>query len=120
MFSVPSTVYHLASKLSTPILTVILVNGGWKSPRLSTLLVHPNGMAANTSGDNIGVTFGDRETRPQYANIAVSAAGGDSKAWGATIVCGASNMEDVLSEAVDVVQKGRSAVVELVIPDLDA
>jgi len=46
MFSVPSTVQHLSSKTKSPMLTVILCNGGWKSPKLSALLVHPTGYAS--------------------------------------------------------------------------
>lgn len=120
MFSVPSSVYHLASKLDMPIMTVILVNGGWKSPRLSTLLVHPQGIVSQSSGMDLGVTFGPEATRPQYGLIAQASAGGESKCWVASVVSGATEMESVFKQAVEAVQGGRSAVVELVLPDLDA
>ena len=120
MFSVPSTVQHLASKCSTPFLTVILVNGGWKSPRLSTLLVHPNGHAAKSTGLDIGVVFGPQATRPDYCGIAIAAAGGPTKAWAKRVISGSAEMEAVFAEGVAAVQGGRTATIEVVIPDLDA
>lgn len=45
LFSVPSSVHWISRKYKLPFLTVIFNNRGWKSPKLSTLGVHPDGIA---------------------------------------------------------------------------
>ena len=49
LFSIPSTVHWMSRKYHAPFLTVIYNNRGWKSPKLSTLGVHPNGIANETN-----------------------------------------------------------------------
>ena len=117
MFSIPSTVHHLSSKTRCPFLTVILVNGGWKSPRLSTLLVHPTGIAASLPADEIGVGFGPSEL-PLYGEIAVAAAGGSSRAACFRVRSGAPEMKAVMKEAIAAVEGGRSAVLEIIVPSI--
>lgn len=118
MFSVPSTVQHLSSRYSAPFLTIILVNGGWKSPKLSTLLVHPSGVASRSKADDINVGFGPLQTRPKYGALAVAAAGGSDRAWSGIAVSGSPELEGVLVQAINWVKAGRSATVEIVVPDL--
>ena len=70
MFSVPSAVHWIARKYRTPFLQVIYNNRGWKSPKLSTLAVHPDGYASRAN--EIGVSF---DPPPDYAGIAAAAGG---------------------------------------------
>lgn len=117
MFSIPSTVHHLSSKTRSPFLTVILVNGGWKSPKLSTLLVHPTGIAASLAADDLGVGFGPDE-KPLYGEIAVAAAGGSNRAACFKVVSGASDMDEVMKQAVQAVLAGKSTVLEVIVPSI--
>ena len=70
MFSVPSSVHWMARRYATPFLTVIFNNRGWKSPKLSTLAVHPDGYASRAN--DIGVSF---DPPPDYAAIAAASGG---------------------------------------------
>ncbi|KAF5368153.1 hypothetical protein D9615_010203 [Tricholomella constricta] len=67
MFGVPSSAYWMARKYKTPFLTVILNNGGWKSPKCSMLGVHPSGHGSRASGDKLSVGFGP--DCPDYAQV---------------------------------------------------
>lgn len=118
MFSIPSTVHHMASKNSAPFLSIILCNGGWKSPKLSTLLVYPRGYASALSADDLGVGFGPLQDRPSYAALAVASAGGEHKAWGARVNSGASEMLEIFQRGVSEVQNGKSAIIEVIIPEI--
>lgn len=44
IFGVPSASYWMARRYETPFLCVVFNNGGWKSPKLSMLGVHPTGL----------------------------------------------------------------------------
>jgi len=70
MFSVPSSVHWIARAYGTPFLTVIFNNRGWKSPKLSTLAVHPAGYASRAN--TLDVSF---DPPPDYAAIAAAAGG---------------------------------------------
>jgi acetolactate synthase-1/2/3 large subunit len=70
MFSVPSSVHWIARAYGTPFLTVIFNNRGWKSPKLSTLAVHPDGYASRAN--TLDVSF---DPPPDYAGIAAAAGG---------------------------------------------
>jgi acetolactate synthase-1/2/3 large subunit len=70
MFSVPSSVHWIARAYGTPFLTVIFNNRGWKSPKLSTLAVHPDGYASRAN--TLDVSF---DPPPDYAAIAAAAGG---------------------------------------------
>lgn len=118
MFSVPSSVQHLATRMRAPILTVILANGGWKSPQQSAILVHKNGYAAKATAAQVGVNFGPVEDRPDYPAMAVAAAGGPHRAWGARVVCGSPEMEETFRRAIAETQAGKSVTVELVLPEI--
>lgn len=106
LFSVPSSVYWISSRYQIPILTIILNNVGWNAPRKSLELVHPHGLGSKVSNKEIHISF---DPTPDYAGIAVAAAGG--KIWGGK----ASSVEELkerLREAVDAVRSGRSAVLD--------
>ncbi|CAI6087161.1 unnamed protein product [Clonostachys chloroleuca] len=48
-------------------------NEGWNAPRRPMLLVHPNGLAAKATNEEIKISF---EPAPDYAGIAKAAGGG--------------------------------------------
>ncbi|KZT43232.1 Thiamin diphosphate-binding protein [Sistotremastrum suecicum HHB10207 ss-3] len=109
LFGAPSSGYWMAKRYSTPFLTIILNNGGWKSPMLSMLSVHPNGLGSVATGQQLNVSFGP--DAPDYAGIA-SAAGG---AWGKKVTR-ASELRESISEAIRVVrEEKRCAVLDCII-----
>lgn len=75
MFSVPSSVHWMARKYQTPFLQIVLNNGGWKAPKLSTLAIHPSGHASRA--DDLGISF---DPPPDYAGIAAAAGGAFARA----------------------------------------
>lgn len=107
MFSQPSAVFWMARRYEAPILQIVLNNGGWKSPKLSALAVHPSGHAAQPGG--LDTSFAPA---PDYVGIA--AAAGD--AWGQTVER-ADEVEAALAEALRMVRdEGRSAVLDVRLP----
>ncbi|KAF5371909.1 hypothetical protein D9757_010595 [Collybiopsis confluens] len=148
MFGVPSSAYWIARRYEAPFLTIILNNGGWKSPKLSMLGVHPQGHGSNAlSGEQLSVGFGfqsdssnisssgtSSETNrisPNYAQIAVAAT--DGWAWGKKVSLShlrsqpeaatpeqiLQELRETLSEAARVVlEEKRCAVVDCVLEAL--
>ncbi|KAF8959138.1 thiamine pyrophosphate enzyme, N-terminal TPP binding domain-containing protein [Flammula alnicola] len=127
MFGVPSSAYWMARRYETPFLTIVLNNGGWKSPKLSMLGVHPTGHGSSVSGAELSVGFGP--SSPDYAQIAVAASSG--WAWGARVggvdaaMKGKSGLElqeelhKVIVEAVRVVlEEKRCAVVDCILESI--
>ncbi len=109
MFSVPSSVHWMARRYETPFLQVIFNNGGWKSPKLSMLAVHPSGYAAHA--DDIDVGF---DPAPDYVAIAAASGG----AWGRRVT-DVSEVDDAIADALDVICiDRRCAVLEIVVPAL--
>lgn len=109
MFSVPTSVHWMARRYETPFLHIVFNNGGWKSPKLSTLAVHPSGYAA--AAEDIDVSF---EPAPDYVGIAAAAGG----AWGKRVTLPAE-VDAAIEEALTVVRdEKRSALLEIVIPPL--
>ncbi|MUL40627.1 thiamine pyrophosphate-requiring protein [Streptomonospora sp. PA3] len=106
LFGVPASAQWVARRYNTPTLTVIFDNRGWKSPKLSTLGVHPDGAAATHDDFNTG--FDPEADLPGIA----TAAGG---AWGRTIDH-PDQVADTLKEAVEAVRAGQSAVVSVHVP----
>ncbi|WAH35715.1 thiamine pyrophosphate-requiring protein [Alicyclobacillus dauci] len=106
MFSVPSSVHWIARKYQTPFLTVIYNNGGWKSPKLSTLAVHPEGVAKRT--DTFFTKF---DPGSDLEKIAEAAGGAFAKS-----VEDPRQLKDVLREALAEVQNGHPAVVNVRLP----
>ncbi|KAL8292676.1 hypothetical protein RQP46_001288 [Phenoliferia psychrophenolica] len=106
IFGVPSAAYWIARRYDTPFLTIVLNNGGWKSPRLSMLGVHPNGLGSAASAGELNVSFGP--DAPDYGGIAAAAGG----AW-AKKVLKASELEAAMKEAIRVVTvEKRCAVLD--------
>ncbi|TGD94786.1 thiamine pyrophosphate-requiring protein [Methylobacterium nonmethylotrophicum] len=107
MFTVPSSVHWMARRYRTPFVQVIFNNRGWKSPKLSTLAVHPDGYAARAN--HLDTSF---EPAPDYVGIAAAAGG----AWG-RLVRTAEEVDEALAEALRVVrEEGRCAVLDVILP----
>jgi acetolactate synthase-1/2/3 large subunit len=105
LFGVPSSAYWVANTYKTPHLTVIYNNGGWHSPKLSTLWVHPEGTAKRN--DTFWVTMG---AGAKLADIAHAA--GDAEAHR---VSEREQLKPTLVRAMQTVRSGRCAVVEVAI-----
>jgi acetolactate synthase-1/2/3 large subunit len=107
MFTVPSSVHWMARRYETPFLQIVFNNRGWKSPKLSTLAVHPKGYAAHAN--QLDTSF---EPAPDYVGIA-NASGG---AWGRQIR-EAAEVDEALAEAFRVVrEEKRCAVLDVWLP----
>jgi acetolactate synthase I/II/III large subunit len=107
MFSVPSTVHWMARRYATPFLQIVFNNRGWKSPKLSTLAVHPAGQAARA--DRLDTSFAPA---PDYVGIAAAAGG----AWGRQ-VREVDDVDPALTEALGIVRrKERCAVLDIWLP----
>ncbi|MFF2446343.1 thiamine pyrophosphate-requiring protein [Neobacillus sp. NPDC058068] len=105
-FSIPSTVHWMARRYNTPFLQVIFNNSGWKAPKLSTLGVHPHGVANEM--EQFWVNF---DPHADLAKIA-EAAGGAL----AIKVQERSDLKAALEEGIKQVKEGRSVVVDVSIP----
>ncbi len=101
LFSVPSSVHWMARRYDAPFLQIVFNNRGWKSPKLSTLAVHPDGYAARA--DQLDTSF---DPAPDYAGIAAASGG----AWGRQIRHSAE-VDAALSEALHAVRRERRAAV---------
>ena len=101
MFSVPSSVHWMARRYNTPFLTVVYNNGGWKSPRLSTLAVHPDGYASRSA--DLDMSF---HPQPDYAGIAAAAGGAYPR-----IVDDVADLEKALDDCFHAVQVGNRCAV---------
>ncbi len=109
LFSVPSTVHWMARQYRTPFLTIILNNRGWKSPKLSTLAVHPSGYASRAN--DVGVSF---DPPPDYAAIAAASGGAFAAA-----VRHAGELDAALACAFRAVRhENRAAVIDVWLPRL--
>jgi thiamine pyrophosphate-dependent acetolactate synthase large subunit-like protein len=120
LFSQMESVYWIARRYDIPFLLIVLNNSGWNAPKVSTLLVHKEGLASKSNragellllacvGDaddvDLNLSF---EPSPDYPGIAAAA----GNAWGATVTK-TDEVDSTLQKAVEVVQGGRCAVVEV-------
>ncbi len=101
MFSVPSSVHWMARRYDTPFLQVVLNNGGWQAPRLSTLSVHPDGYAAR--GAPLDLDFAPA---PEYG--AIAAAAGNAYA---RVVDAAADVPEALAATLRAVREERRCAV---------
>ncbi|HUW35801.1 MAG TPA: thiamine pyrophosphate-requiring protein [Rhodocyclaceae bacterium] len=110
MFGVPSSAYWVSGAYQAPHLTVIYNNGGWNSPKLSTLGVHPKGDAKRN--DTYWVTVG------RGARLAdIAAATGGAVAYR---VSERRTLKETLADALQTVRAGKSAVVDVSIAPVSA
>jgi hypothetical protein len=87
----------------------LLTRIGWNAPRKSLLLVHPEGLGSKATNEELNISFAPV---PDYAGIAKAAAGGELFA---EKVAKASDLEDVLTRAIESVKNGTTAVIDAVV-----
>ncbi|GHJ90159.1 hypothetical protein NliqN6_6561 [Naganishia liquefaciens] len=104
IFGVPSAAFWMARRYGTPFLTIVLNNGGYKSPRLSMLGVYPDGLGSSSTAESLNISFGPQP--PDYGLLAEAAGG----AWH-TKVTESSCFETVIRDAISVVQRDRRCAV---------
>jgi acetolactate synthase-1/2/3 large subunit len=107
LFGVPSSAQWVARRYDLPSLTVIYDNRGWKSPKLSTLGVHSDGVAMRHN--DFGISF---EPEADLPGIAQSASG----AWART-VSRADELAATVKEAFAAVRAGQPAVLSVHLPE---
>lgn len=104
LFTVPASVHWMARRYDTPFLQVVLNNGGWKSPKLSTLAVHPNGFASRAETIDTGF-----EPAPDHGGIAAAAGGAFAR-----VVARPGELDAAIAEALSAVRdEGRCAVLDV-------
>jgi acetolactate synthase-1/2/3 large subunit len=109
MFSVPSSVHWMARQYETPFLQVVYNNRGWKSPKLSTLAVHPDGYASRAN--DLGVSF---DPPPDYSGIAAASGGAFARA-----IHKPEEVDDAIEAALQAVRvERRCAVLDVWLPHL--
>jgi thiamine pyrophosphate-dependent acetolactate synthase large subunit-like protein len=101
-------VYWIARRYEIPTLTIVLNNRGWKAPKNSLLLVHPDGYGSKVTEADLHVEF---NPTPDYAGIAQAAAGGADHLW-AVRVGDAAELVKILPEAVEKVKSGIPVVID--------
>jgi acetolactate synthase-1/2/3 large subunit len=106
LFGVPSSAQWAARRYNLPSLTVIYDNRGWKSPKLSTLAVHPHGVAA--THDDFGISFDPEADLPGIARAA-------SGAWARTVTR-SGELRTAVKEAFAAVRAGQPAVLSVHLP----
>jgi acetolactate synthase-1/2/3 large subunit len=100
LFGVPASAQWMARRYQAPSLTVIFDNQGWKTPSLSALTVHPEGLVA---GGGFTASFQPGADLP---GVAVAAGG----AYGRTVTA-ADLLPVTLRRALEHVRDGQSAVI---------
>ncbi|KAJ4236130.1 hypothetical protein NW757_013432 [Fusarium falciforme] len=105
LFSQMESAFWISKRYDIPFLLIVLNNGGWNAPKVSALLVHKDGLSSRHDRKDLNLSF---EPSPDYAGIAAAA----GNAYGALIET-EDQVEPVLKEAVNTVQSGKSAVVEV-------
>jgi acetolactate synthase-1/2/3 large subunit len=109
MFSVPSSVHWMARRYETPFLTVVFNNGGWKSPKLSALALHPDGYASRAENPGVGFT-----PVPDYAGIAAASGGAFARK-----VTKRAEVDEAITAALKAVRvEQRAAVLDVILPGL--
>jgi acetolactate synthase-1/2/3 large subunit len=108
IFSNPTPVHWISRKYNVPFLTVIYNNRGWGAPRMSTLGVHPNGIASQT--DQFWVNF---DPTAELAKVAEAAGGAYAR-----VVEKPGELKEAIESALQVVKEGRSAVLDVRIPQV--
>ncbi|KAJ5893825.1 hypothetical protein N7495_005516 [Penicillium taxi] len=111
LFSQMESVFWIARRYDIPFLLIVLNNGGWNAPKVSTLLVHKDGLSSKSNRRDLNLSF---EPSPDYPGIATAAGG----AWGATVKT-PSELDPAIKEARRVIEvEKRSAVIEVAVPSM--
>lgn len=104
-FGVPGSAYWVGGACGAPQLTVIYNNGGWRSPRVSTVLVHPDGPAERNDTYWIAASEGTRFEKMAEATGAAAGFRVEHR----------DELATVLAQALQTVRGGRSAVVNVLL-----
>ncbi|PLB44214.1 thiamine diphosphate-binding protein [Aspergillus steynii IBT 23096] len=111
VFSVPTAVYWASHRYGCPFLTVILNNGGWNATRQCLADVHPQGVAAGLTNQDLGISLVD--DGPNYGEVAKAAANGNL--W-TRRVARVDQLDEALQEGIRVVvEEKKSAVLDVII-----
>lgn len=110
VFSHPTSVYWVSANYHIPSLTIVLNNGGWAAPRSSAKYVNPEGLAQTATKEELGIGFGDMP--PDYGAIAERASRWRLWKGRAERI---ADVDDVVRSAIEAVQRGNGAVVEVVL-----
>ncbi|KAJ6023942.1 hypothetical protein N7540_004739 [Penicillium herquei] len=110
LFSQMESVYWIAKRYTIPFLLIVLNNEGWNAPKVSTLLVHKDGLSSKSHRRDLNMSF---DPSPDYSGIAAAA----GNAWSARV----NHPEDLgaaVTEGVAIVRAGRSAVIDVAVPSM--
>jgi thiamine pyrophosphate-dependent acetolactate synthase large subunit-like protein len=111
MFSSPAVAFLDAAGHQTPLLTVVINNGGWHATRMCVDDVHPGGAAANNQNGLYKNHL--RTVRPDYVGIAKAASG--NSMWGLRVEHG-QELTSALQDAVHKVTREKvGAILDVVI-----
>ncbi|RAH69721.1 acetolactate synthase [Aspergillus aculeatinus CBS 121060] len=111
VFSVPTAVFWASHRYQCPFLTIILNNGGWNATSQCLKDVHPTGVAAGLSKEELGISL--VADGPDYGGIAKAAANGNL--WAKRVEC-VGQLDEALTEAIRVVvEEAKSAVLDVII-----
>ncbi|RAK95270.1 thiamine diphosphate-binding protein [Aspergillus ibericus CBS 121593] len=111
VFSVPTAVYWASHRYGCPFLTVILNNGGWNATRQCLVDVHPGGVAAGWSNEELGISL--VTDGPDYGGVAKAAANG--RLWTTRVRC-VRELDGAIREGVRVVrEEGMSVELDVII-----
>jgi acetolactate synthase I/II/III large subunit len=106
-FSSPDSVYAVAQQYQTPILTIVLDNGGWQAVKSAVQRVYPNGVAAETDEFQSRLESGRQGERRDFSAVGA--------AFGAHGEC--VSEPDDLALAIDrclaAVDNGKAAVLHV-------
>jgi acetolactate synthase I/II/III large subunit len=108
LFSVPASVHWMSRRYNAPFLTIIFNNQGWNATKNNTLKIYPDGVAKQN--DQFWVNF---DQPADLAKIAEAAGGAF-----ALTVSNPEKLEESLRQGMEVVQSGRSAVIDVKIAQI--
>jgi acetolactate synthase-1/2/3 large subunit len=106
ILSNPTSVYWMARRYNTPFLTVIYNNQGWGAPKRITKAQYPNGYAVQQN------QFWNSFEPQSNLDLVAEAAGGTL----AKTVSKPGDLRAALREGKEAVQKGISAVINVLLP----
>ena len=108
LFGIPSSVYWMSRRYQAPFLTVIYNNQGWNATKNNLLKLYPDGIAKRD--DRYWVNF---DQPADLAKIAAAAGGAY-----ALSVSDPEKLPEALAASVEMVKSGRSAVVDVKLPQI--
>ena len=108
LFTVPSSVHWMSRRYNAPFLTVIYNNQGWNATKQNLLKLYPDGIA--NRDDQYYVNF----DQPADLSKIAEAAGGAL----AIRVSDPEKLQEELKRGIEAVKAGRSAVIDVILPQI--